>query len=84
MSAYDCWHKCVFSFRWDIVNDEADAMSSGRLYKAIINPPMMWRGLISLSRSYVLAMQILSVTGNRVELERETDQNADNPRSEDG
>jgi len=31
MSAYDCWHKCVVSYRGNTVNDEADVMSSGRL-----------------------------------------------------
>jgi len=33
MSAgYDCQNKCVFSFRQNTVNNEADVMSSGRLF----------------------------------------------------
>jgi len=34
MSGYDCRNKCVFSFRRNIVNDEADVMSSGRHFTA--------------------------------------------------
>ena len=32
MCGYDCRNKCVFSFRRNTVNDEADVMSSGRLF----------------------------------------------------
>ena len=32
MSGYDCRNKCVFRFRRDTVNVEADVMSSGRLF----------------------------------------------------
>jgi len=33
MSGYDCRHKCV-TFRQDTVNDDADVMSSGRLFRS--------------------------------------------------
>jgi len=34
MSGYDCRDKCVFSFRRNTVSDEADVMSSGRLFRS--------------------------------------------------
>ena len=34
MSGYDCRNKCVFSFHRNAVSDEADVMSSGRLFRS--------------------------------------------------
>jgi len=35
MSRYDCGNKCVVSFHRNTVNDEADVMSSGRLFSSL-------------------------------------------------
>jgi len=32
ISGYECRDKCAFSFRGNTVEDEADVMSSGRLF----------------------------------------------------